>query len=268
MSYLLHDLDGAPWVVFTGDALFAGDVGRVDLLGMDRAEEMAGLLHSSIFDRLLPLGDGVLVCPAHGAGSVCGSSIAEKPWTSIGAEHRLNPRLQAASKDEFVADVARELEQPPYFRQMEKLNLEGAPLLGTLPVPRPLSVREFAAAIEGTVVLDTRNELAYGAAHIPGSLYIRRDGLPDFAGWFLTYDKPVLLVTDAENPKQVTWYLVRLGFDNLAGYLSGGMLSWHKAGQVSNLIRTSNVHELCGWRDLVIVLGGIAGWKSVTCPVV
>ena len=67
MSYLLHDPEGEPWVVFTGDALFAGDVGRVDLLGMDRAEELAAQLYDTIFGKLLPLGDGVIVCPAHGA---------------------------------------------------------------------------------------------------------------------------------------------------------------------------------------------------------
>lgn len=125
MSYLLHDPGGEPWVVFTGDALFAGDVGRVDLLGMDRAEEMAGLLHDTLFRKLLPLADATIVCPAHGAGSACGTAIAERLWTTIGLEKELNPQLQFREKTEFVSQVAKELERPPYFRQMEKLNLEG-----------------------------------------------------------------------------------------------------------------------------------------------
>ncbi|MBU1750692.1 MAG: MBL fold metallo-hydrolase, partial [Chloroflexi bacterium] len=112
MSYLLHDPDGAPWVVFTGDALFAGDVGRVDLLGMDRAAEMAGRLYDTLFGRLLPLGDQVIVCPAHGAGSVCGTAIAERLWTTVGLERRLNPSLQHTDRAGFVAQTARELERP------------------------------------------------------------------------------------------------------------------------------------------------------------
>jgi len=98
MSYVLHEPDGAAWMVFTGDALFAGDVGRTDLMGIDMADEMARLLYGSIFTKILPLGDHVLVCPAHGAGSVCGATIAERPWTTIGLERRLNPRLQITER--------------------------------------------------------------------------------------------------------------------------------------------------------------------------
>ena len=72
MSYLLYDPDGAPWMIFTGDALFAGDVGRTDFYGRDKLDEMTGLLYESLFHKILPLGDEVIVCPAHGAGSVCG----------------------------------------------------------------------------------------------------------------------------------------------------------------------------------------------------
>ena len=74
MSYLLRTPEGSPWTVFTGDALFAGDVGRVDLLGEERLEEMAGLLYETLFDKLLALPDDLIVCPAHGAGSVCGNT--------------------------------------------------------------------------------------------------------------------------------------------------------------------------------------------------
>jgi len=94
MSYLLRDAGGDPWVVFTGDALFAGDLGRVDLLGMDRVEEMARQLYDSVFEKLLPLGDEVIACPAHGAGSVCAASIADRKWTTLGIERNRKPKLQ------------------------------------------------------------------------------------------------------------------------------------------------------------------------------
>ena len=335
MSYLLRDPGGELWIVFTGDALFAGDVGRVDLLGMDRAEEMAGLLYATIFNRLLPLGDEVIVCPAHGVGSVCGTAIAERMWTTIGLERKLNPKLQFTDEAQFVAHVARELERPPYFRLMEKYNVEGAPLLPSLPALAPLSPGEFVREKEEALVVDTRSELCFASAHVPGSLFIWGAGLSDFAGWFLPHDMPILLVSEGENPVQVTRYLLRLGYDGLAGYLAGGMLAWHTAGLESSATRTVTVQQLCflldegeetsildvrseeelekagriplaqhihitqlpehldevpqdrtvyifcgsglrstlaasllqraGWRDLVVVLGGLAGWNSVTC---
>lgn len=133
MSYLLHDPHGTPWMIITGDALFAGDVGRTDFLGPDMMDEMAGLLFNSLFEKILPLGDGVIVCPAHGAGSACGTAIAARPWTTIGLEREHNVKLQYTEKGDFVKRVPRILDRPPYFSVMEKLNLEGPPVLGSIP---------------------------------------------------------------------------------------------------------------------------------------
>lgn len=249
MSYLLYEPGGAPWAVFTGDCLFAGDVGRVDLMGPERLLEMAGLLYDTLFERIIPLGDEILVCPAHGAGSVCGSSISERMWTTVGLERRLNPRLQHTRRDEFIAHVARQQEVPPYFRRMEKLNVEGAPILGALPVPMPLAAGEFAERLKDSVVLDTRSELSFGAAHIPGSLSIWIKRVPGYAGWFLPYDRPLLLVNEADDPVEAVRYLIRLGYDDLAGYLAGGLLSWHTAGERSESVRLLTVHELCRLLD-------------------
>lgn len=127
MSYVLYGQDDKPWIVFTGDALFAGDVGRVDLADPDKKEEMADLLYDSIFNKILPLGEEVIVCPAHGSGSVCGATIEDRPWTTIGIEKELNPHLQYSSREEFVENVASILERPPYFKKMERLNKEGPP---------------------------------------------------------------------------------------------------------------------------------------------
>ncbi len=247
MSYLLYGYNGDPWMIFTGDALFAGDVGRVDLLGMDRAEELAGMLYDSIYEKILSLGDEVIVCPAHGAGSVCGSSIAERVWTTIGLERELNSKLQHETKDEFIHNVAKKHERPPYFRRVEELNLKGEPVLRNLPVPTPLKPNEFEKGAEDGIILDTRSELAFSGAHIPGSINIWLEGLPAFAGWFLPYDVPIFLVGD--KIEKATRYLIRLGYDNLAGYLSGGMVSWHTAGKRSGSIDTILVQELCNLLD-------------------
>ena len=191
MSYLLCDPEGVPWMLFTGDALFAGDTGRVDLLGMEKAQELAGLLYDSIFEKILPLGDGVIVCPAHGTGSVCGSSISERIWTTIGLERGTNPKLQFKEKSAFIANVCEELERPPYFQKMEKHNTQGPPLLRNLLHPSPLGPEEFKTKAKDSIVVDTRMELGFSAAHVPGSLSIWRGGLASFAGWFLGYDKPL-----------------------------------------------------------------------------
>jgi len=247
MSYLLRDAEGHPWIVFTGDTLFAGDLGRVDLMGMDRAEEMASHLYDSVFNRLLPLGDEVIACPAHGAGSVCAASIADRKWTTLGIERQRNPKLKVKGKDDFVEKMAVELERPPYFREMERLNLVGAPFLHSIPRPTPIPAGEFLS--EDKLVLDTRMELAFGAAHIPGALSIWLSGISGFAGWFLPYDRQILLVDETGNPDRAVRQLRRIGYDDIGGYLAGGMVAWHTTGKESSMINTINVHNLCRLLD-------------------
>lgn len=248
MSYLLHDQEGHPWICFTGDTLFAGDAGRVDLMGMDKAEEMAGMLYHSIFSRLLPLGDGVLVCPAHGPGSVCGSGIKGRTITTLGLERKHNRRLQHDTRQDFIEAMAEKMERPPYFRKMEKLNLDGPPVPGGLPMPRALTPEEFHDRMESSRVLDTRREICFASSHIPLSLSIWNDGVAGFAGWYLPYDEPLLLVTD-DDPEGTVRTLFRMGYDNIPGYLSGGMLSWHMAGLRSSSSPTLSVGEMCGILD-------------------
>jgi len=249
MSYLLFDDSGSPWILFSGDALFAGDVGRVDLFGKDEMKEMAGMLYDTIFRKILPLGDEVIVCPAHGAGSVCGGEIADRPLTTIGLEKKLNPKLQFTEKKEFIKKVAKELERPHYFRRMEKLNVEGPSVLGSLPVPAPLLPAEFSEEKETAVILDSRMELGFAGSHVPGSISIWEGVIPAFASWFLQYDKPLLLVNKTDDPLPVVRLLIRIGYDKLAGYLSGGMLGWNISGMQSASIETIRVQDLCRLLD-------------------
>ncbi len=246
-SYLLRDTDGAPWTVFTGDTLFAGEVGRTDLVDASRSREMAALLHESLFGTLLPLGDEVIVAPGHGAGSVCGAAIAQRAWTTIGIERRSNAKLQIAGRDAFVDAAGGVGDRPPYFRRVEVLNLEGAPLPHGLPAPPPLTPQAFAAAARDAVVVDTRWETAFAAAHVPGSLSVWLDGLPQWAGWLLDYDTPILLVIDGDDPSEAVRRLVRLGYDDIAGFLSGGMWAWHTAGLASAGVRTVTADGLAGY---------------------
>jgi hydroxyacylglutathione hydrolase len=180
---------------------------------------------------------------------VCGSSIAERIWTTIGIERKNNPKLQYDNKKDFIKNNAVELERPPYFRRMEKWNMEGPPLLKSLPVPTPLSPGHFAHSSEEGTVVDTRMELGFGAAHVPESISLWSEGLPGLAGWFLEYEKPIYLVQSENDPMETVSALIRLGYDNIQGYLSGGMLSWHMSGRKSDTVETLTVHEFCGILD-------------------
>ncbi|MBD3370273.1 MBL fold metallo-hydrolase [Candidatus Fermentibacteria bacterium] len=248
MSYLLYDPQSNPWICFTGDALFAGDVGRTDLLGMNRAREMAGMLYDSIYGKILSLGDGVILCPAHGSGSVCGSEISQRLWTTVGLERKHNPKLRHEDREAFVEDVAVELERPPYFTLMEKLNSQGPPVLGAPPEPVAMSASDFKEIAERATVLDTRTELAFSSAHLPGAQFIQTERVPAFAGWFVPHDRPIVLVTD-DDPAEVVRLLFRMGYDDIPGFLAGGMLSWHTSGQDSASIPTMTVQDLCGRLD-------------------
>ncbi|MBN2538396.1 MBL fold metallo-hydrolase, partial [candidate division WOR-3 bacterium] len=233
-----------PWMVFTGDALFAGDAGRTDLLGMDRARELAGALYESIFGRILPLGDGVLLWPAHGAGSACGAGIASRERTTLGLERRLNPKLRLADREEFIDAAAKELPRPPYFREMERVNLVGGPA-AELPVLEPLAPDEFAGWLADAQVLDARPAAAFAAAHVPGALSAWPDGVASFAGWFLDFDRPVALVAGAGQERIIQRRLARLGFERLVGFLAGGIVAWLTAGRAAAATRTVTVGRLC-----------------------
>ncbi|MDD1697475.1 MAG: MBL fold metallo-hydrolase, partial [Methanoregula sp.] len=87
------DVSDQPYMVFSGDTLFAGDIARTDFYGQERKAEMAKKIYESIVQKILPLGDGVILCPAHGAGSICGGEIADYPFTTLGYEKKTNPQL-------------------------------------------------------------------------------------------------------------------------------------------------------------------------------
>lgn len=248
MSYAVADLSTgeATVMVFTGDALFVGDVGRTDLYGSEEVPRLASNLYHSIFDKLLPLRDGAILCPAHGAGSVCGANIADRDESTLGVE-RVQNRLLQMSRDEFIKyKIAEKLERPHYFRQMEKYNLEGPPFLGCLPSPAPLSSVEFKEEMErGAVVVDTSYPAAFGGAHIKGSYSIWLEGLPVFAGWVLSYDKPILLVLDDQHHlEKAVRYLIRAGYDQIVGYLKGGIEGWYNAGLPVEHLQVLTVQEL------------------------
>lgn len=248
MSYALADLSSgaATVMVFTGDALFVGDIGRTDLCGPKEARRLASNLYDSIFKRLLPLGDGVILCPGHGGGSVCGMNISSRDESTLGIERMQNPLLQMGRAGFIKYKVGERPKRPPYFARMEKLNLQGPPVLGCLPSPAGLTPAEFRKEIEkGALLVDTREPASFGGAHIKGAYSIWLEGLTVFAGWVLAYDRPVLLMLEDEGYlEKAVRYLIRLGYDRIGGYLQGGIEGWYNSGLPVEGCNLTTVHEL------------------------
>ncbi|UCE96168.1 MAG: MBL fold metallo-hydrolase [Candidatus Bathyarchaeota archaeon] len=245
-SYVLTDSEAGdqPVLVFTGDTLFVGDVGRTDFLGEEMAPVMSGKLYDSITNRLFPLGDEVIVCPAHGAGSVCGGKISEREISTIGIEKKTNPML-CLSKEEFVKQkTAEHHATSPYFRKMEEFNLYGPSILGAIPHPRALTPSEFKKAAETAYIVDTRTAAAFGAAHVKGAFSLVPKRLSN-VGWVAEYSKPILLVVDdLEALDFAVRNFVRLGLDNIVGYLRGGVEAWYKEGYPLAKAGLVTVHDL------------------------
>jgi len=259
-SYVLLDSesDNQPVMVFTGDTLFVGDVGRTDFLGPEMTPKMSEKMYNSIFEKLLPLGDAVIVFPAHGAGSVCGGKISEREITTLGIEKATNPMLRL-SKEQFLATKAAEHHQtPPYFKKMEACNLLGPRIVGTLPNPFPLKPAEFKQKIEkGAYIVDVRAPVAFGGAHLQGSFSLPPSRLSN-AGWVLPYDKPILLVAESVDAVDFAQRsLFRLGYDNIEGYLANGVESWYKAAlpvAKLNMVTVNDLKRLFDAKENITVL--------------
>src|SRR6266542_6564755 len=238
-----------PEAVLTGDTLFIGDVGRPDLLGSKMsAQELAGMLYDSLHGKLLTLPDSVEVYPAHGAGSLCGRNISSETSSTIGQQRQFNYALRPMQKEEFVRMMTTDLpEAPAYFSRDVQLNRDGAPELAELPDPAALAPREIETRQrKGAIVLDTRPAAQYGAGHVPGSLHIGLAGqFASWAGALVSPRAPVLLVAeDEEQVREARTRLARVGIDNVAGYLAGGILEWDRAGLPLATMEQVNVEEL------------------------
>lgn len=224
VSYAAFDTeaDQKAFGVFTGDTLFVGDVGRTDFYP-DRKEKMAGLHYDSL-QKLLALGDHAVLYPAHGAGSVCGSGISARETSTIGHERLHNPHLQFKSREDFIKSKVEEFHyKPPYFKEMERQNVQGGSRADRDLLPKPLSAKSLFESQQAQIV-DVRGVADFAGAYVPGSICIPHDMLAAFAGWFLDYDRDILLLSrNAEQAEASKRTLSRIGFDRVTGFVSGIM---------------------------------------------
>ena len=248
--YLLRDENGKPYCIFTGDTLFVGDVGRPDLSsGNLSKEELASIMYDSIQNKILPLPDDVIVYPAHGPGSSCGKKIADETMSTLGSEKKNNYALQPQTKEEFIKSVTDGFEEPPaYFSINARINKEGYENLDEIKVKglRALSVEEFKRKIqEGSVVLDTREGNEFTKGFVPGSISIGLDGrFAEWAGSLLSFQEPMLLVTEEGKEEETLVRLARVGFDKVEGFLKGGFEAWKNAHEKIDLIINVEPDEL------------------------
>jgi glyoxylase-like metal-dependent hydrolase (beta-lactamase superfamily II)/rhodanese-related sulfurtransferase len=233
ISILVYDLAKSrtePLAVLTGDTLFIGDVGRPDLLASIgvTADELADMLYASITNKLVKLPDATLVYPAHGAGSMCGKSLSKETVSTIGEQKKFNYALQPMSREEFKKIVtADQPEAPDYFVHDATLNRKervslGAAMEKTL---KPLSLDEVLALQKsGAQLLDTRDGIDFEGGHLKGTLNIALSGkYATWAGSMLANDKPIVVIAEEGGEEEAVMRLGRIGFDNVAGYLAGGM---------------------------------------------
>ncbi|MGB3330395.1 MAG: rhodanese-like domain-containing protein [Thermomicrobiales bacterium] len=250
LSYLLIDpaRGDAPIAVFTGDALFVGDVGRPDLLGAERTDELMPQLFMTVSERFASLPDETIVYPGHTAGSSCGKKIGDAPDSTIGAERRANYAFRQPDVEAFARAVMTDMPlAPTYYPELKRVNRVGPAALSGLAVAGPLPVSEVAALqANGALVVDTRSPAAFGAGHIPGAVSVGWG--PNFLtwmGWLAPYDREVVvIVDDPATVAEMQVELQRIGLDRLAGFLDGGMSAWIAAGQPVETVAQITVREL------------------------
>lgn len=249
LAYLLFDpaRGSDPVALFSGDALFVGEVGRPDLLGAGETQQLATQLYHTV-ERLKALPDDLVVYPGHTAGSACGKKIGDAPTTTIGHEKRSNYAFRATTQGEFVAEVLADMPpSPTYYPILKRVNKAGATPLADLPRGEALTPVDVADRLTaGSLVVDARTPEAFGAGHIPGAVFA---GLgPNFTtwmGWLAPYDRDVVLIlADDARYDEARTELRRIGVDRVAGFLAGSMGAWTAAGRAVRVLPQLTVQEL------------------------
>jgi hydroxyacylglutathione hydrolase len=248
ISFLVLEANGkTPSALFSGGALIVGGAARTDLLSEALTRPLASHLYHTIHDKLLKLPDEVNVFPTHGAGSFCVAPTSTERTTTIGHERRTNKLAQVRNEKEFVERALSGLPlYPTYYKYMRAINQKGAKILGGIPNLRAYPPSTVKAMIDdGMVILDVRHQKQFGAGHIPNSFGIRVDApLVVWAGWVIPFgSRVVLLGESAVDREEATRQLIRIGYDDIFGYLEGGVKAWAREYPVET-VQTIDPKEL------------------------
>lgn len=262
LCFLLTDEEKSqtPFAVLTGDTLFIGDIGRPDLSKTYTPQQLAGMMYDSLHQKLMTLPDGVLVYPAHGAGSLCGRNMRAERSSTIGTERLTNYALQIKDRDEFIHQMTSNLPaRPDYFLEDAAINRAGAAPLAELPELKAISAADLKVLLEhGEIALDVRSADEFATEHVPGSINIALSG--QFASWAGAVlglsARPILIAGAPEQISEARMRLARVGIEDVQGYLDGGVEGWKRAGLNAAQIRQIMVEELqqhIAKRDLEIL---------------
>lgn len=247
--YLLFDESGKEYCVFTGDTLFIGDVGRPDLLdGKKTSAEMASMLYDSLNNKIKTLPDEVILYPAHGAGSSCGKNISKETSDTIGRQKKINYALQEMTREKFIKVVTDGLSAPPqYFFKDAMINKNGYADIDKVMKRnmKPLSADEVKKEIaNGALILDTRIPDLFERGFIKGAMNIGLNGM--YAVWIGTLidiHRPLVFVTEEGKEHESILRAARVGYENVKGYLKGGINAWTSTGNPADKIQSVTAQE-------------------------
>lgn len=230
ISFLLtdHPATDKPVMIFTGDFVFVGDIGRPDLLekaaGLIGTKETGAKQMFQSLKKFAALPEYVQVWSAHGAGSACGKALGAVHSSTVGYEKIRNWAFQYGEDEQGFTDylLADQPEPPKYFAMMKYLNKVNRPLLIEVPKHPKLSGEQFLNAYaNGLKVIDARSKADFAKGFIPGSLNIQgNNSFSTWAGWSLNYQEQFILVCDDNQIEDLTRKLMRIGLDNIYGYIS------------------------------------------------
>jgi hydroxyacylglutathione hydrolase len=291
ISFLLIEPDGkTPSALFSGGALIVGGAARTDLFSPELTRPLASHLYHTIHEKLLKLPDEVTVFPTHGAGSFCVAPASPERTTTIGHERTTNALAQPQSEEEFIKRALTGLPlYPTYYKYMRAINQKGAKILGGVPILKPYSIAEVKSLMEeGVVVIDIRHQKRFAAGHIPNSYGIRVDApLIVWAGWVIPFGSRIILLGEsAEQREDATRQLIRIGYDDLLGYVAGGIDAWAKEFPVETVqsiqphelrerlseITLVDVRQLSEWKQghipgAIHFEGGRIAWENLPFPI-
>jgi hydroxyacylglutathione hydrolase len=275
ISFLLTDLPASdkPVMVFTGDFVFVGDIGRPDLLekaaGMIGTQDIGAKQMFKSLKRFSELPDYVQVWPGHGAGSACGKALGAVPSSTVGYEKIRNWAFRYDSDEKgFTGYLLEDQPEPPkYFAMMKKLNKTARPLLTEVPRLNKLSVEQLNDALKrGVTVIDTRMKSDFAKGFIPGTINIQgNNAFATWVGWFISYDEPFILIAEEANLNDLTRKLMRIGLDNIMGYVDG-VQGWVNKGGTLSKSDIISLHEfkeiLKGNHTQVVDLRGASEYRA------
>jgi glyoxylase-like metal-dependent hydrolase (beta-lactamase superfamily II)/rhodanese-related sulfurtransferase len=249
LAYLIVEGD-QPVALFSGGSLMVGTVGRTDLLGDDRREDLARALFRSLRDEILELPDDLPVYPTHGAGSFCAAPGSSARSTTIGHERATNPFLSIDDENAFVTELLEGFGTfPPYFRELPERNRLGAAIHGRLPWLAGLDVDVAHRHVaNGAVLVDARPIVEFATVHPTGAISnALRPGFASWLGWLVDLERPVVFIANEHTDRgDLVRQTMTIGHDAILGEVAGGIDAWRAAGLPTSSIPLVSAAELSG----------------------